>query len=58
MKSMLARFIKDQSGLETIEYAVLAGICVVVTVVGYHAVAQAVSNKMVDTANQVEGLPG
>ena len=45
MKAMIEKFMKDEAGLETIEYAILGAICVAVAVVGYNALATAISDK-------------
>jgi Flp pilus assembly pilin Flp len=52
MKRTLGKFIADQTGLETIEYAVLAGFLAFVAVVGYSALAQIVSERFVETADR------
>ena len=33
MKALLKRFVKDEKGLETVEYAIIAGLIVVGTIV-------------------------
>ena len=51
MRGLLARFLNDESGLETIEYAILAFICVNVAVLGYSALASATSAKFTSIAH-------
>jgi len=48
MKALLKRFVKDEAGLETIEYAILAAIVVAVAVVGYSTLADVISAKFID----------
>jgi Flp pilus assembly pilin Flp len=48
MKALLKRFVKDEAGLETIEYAILAAIVVAVAVVGYSTLADVISAKFVE----------
>lgn len=50
MKALLKRFVKEEAGLETIEYAILAAICVAVAVLGYSALAGAISAKFNEIA--------
>ena len=33
MKNLIKRFVKDEAGLETVEYAIIAGLIVVATIV-------------------------
>jgi Flp pilus assembly pilin Flp len=51
MRGLLARFLNDESGLETIEYAILAFICVNVAVLGYSTLAGAISTKFTGIAH-------
>lgn len=44
---MLKRFLKDESGLETVEYAVIAGLILLATILTISAVGVLVNAKFV-----------
>jgi len=54
MKALLERFIKDERGLETVEYAVMTALIVaaLITAVGY--IASAVTNQFNATADVID----
>ncbi len=45
MKALISRFIRDEQGLETVEYAIIAGIVVTATITTIAAIGLWVSNK-------------
>jgi pilus assembly protein Flp/PilA len=50
-KSMLKRFLADESGATAIEYGLLAAIMAVALITGFGAFSNALSNQMIFLAN-------
>ncbi len=50
---MLKRFVRDERGLETVEYAVILALIVVATIVAIKALSTAVQGKFNETADTV-----
>jgi Flp pilus assembly pilin Flp len=48
VKAMIKRFFKDEQGLELSEYAIMAGIIILVTVATIILIAQHIDNIMTD----------
>ena len=48
MKAIVKKFLKDERGLETVEYAVIAGLILIGTIATIYAVGQWVGNKFSD----------
>ena len=46
MKNLLKRFVKDEQGLETVEFAIMAGLIVVGVVAAVIAIGTFVSGKI------------
>jgi len=55
MKQLIARFVREESGQDLIEYAFLAVFIALVVILGLQAVGTAVNNKMSSIASQVSG---
>ena len=51
MKAWIERFLRDEQGLETVEYAVMAALIIIGTVVAVGALATAVSMKFDSVSN-------
>lgn len=58
MKNIIARFLKEDDGLETVEYAIIAGLIVVGLVVIIAAIGTWVRNKFTTLKNDLEASPG
>jgi len=54
---MLKRFLKDESGLETVEYAVMTALIVAVIIVAVGVLATAISGRFTSTAGTISGTP-
>jgi len=57
MKTVLRRFISDERGLESVEYALLLVILALVAVVGAGVLADAVSTQYENAAADVSAAP-
>ena len=55
MKQLIARFVREESGQDLIEYAFLAVFIALVVILGLQAVGTAVNNKMSSIASTVSG---
>jgi len=55
MKQFIARFVREESGQDLIEYAFLAVFIALVVILGIQAVGTAVNNKMSTIAASVTG---
>lgn len=55
VKQLIARFVREESGQDLIEYAFLAVFIALVVILGLQAVGTAVNNKMSSIASQVSG---
>ena len=55
MKSLFARFIREDQGQDLIEYAFLAVFIALAVVVGLQAVATGVNTQMTNIGTQVSG---
>jgi Flp pilus assembly pilin Flp len=55
MKQLIARFVREESGQDLIEYAFLAVFIALVVILGLQAVGTAVNSKMSSIASQVSG---
>jgi pilus assembly protein Flp/PilA len=53
MRSIFARFIKDQSGATAIEYGLIAALIAVVVITGLTAVGTHLNNKFNSIANAI-----
>lgn len=56
MKAMLKRFIADERGLETIEYAVMTALIVAVLITAIGTLSSAVSNRFGVTTTQINTI--
>ncbi len=56
MKAVLKRFIKDERGLETIEYAVMTALIVAVLITAIGLLSTAVSNRFDATRGTIDGI--
>lgn len=54
MFKMLKKFVSDERGLETVEYALMGGIFVVIVALGIEALATAVDSRFDKTALAVD----
>ena len=54
MSKLIKRFMSDDRGLETVEYAIIAGLCVVAVIAGGTLLWNAVQNKFEDVAEQID----
>lgn len=50
MKNLIAKFVKDERGLETVEYAIILGLVVVATIVAIETLGGWVQTQF-DTTN-------
>lgn len=55
---MLKRFVKDEAGLETVEYVIMAALLVAGAVVGYSYLSQNIDNKFRGIDVNDPQLPG
>jgi pilus assembly protein Flp/PilA len=55
MKHLFARFVREDSGQDLIEYALLAGLIALATITAVTSVATALSGKFNTVATQVTG---
>ena len=55
MKNLIARFVREESGQDLIEYAFLAVFIALVVILGLTAVGTAVNSRMSSIASQVSG---
>ena len=55
VKQLIARFVREESGQDLIEYAFLAVFIALVVILGLQAVGTAVNNKMSSIASSVSG---
>ena len=55
MKNLFARFIREESGQDLIEYAFLAVFIALVVILGLQAVGTSVNSRMSSIASQVSG---
>jgi Flp pilus assembly pilin Flp len=53
MKELMMRFVREEEGLETVEYAVMTALIIGAIVVAVGALATAISNRMDDTTTTV-----
>ena len=53
VKQLIARFVREESGQDLIEYAFLAVFIALVVILGLQAVGTAVNNKMSSIASQL-----
>ena len=53
MKAIVGRFIRDERGLETVEYAIILGLIVVGTIALVVAIGQWVHDQFSATANEI-----
>lgn len=52
--SMLKKFWKDEAGLESLEYGIIAAVILVALIVAYNALVGSVDTKLDDLASDVE----
>ena len=55
MKSLLRRFVSDEQGLETIEYAIIAGMIVVISIATIGAIGLWVNDKFTQVLEALNG---
>ena len=53
MKALVKKFLKDERGLETVEYAVIAGLILIGTIATIYAVGQWVGNRFTQLQNNL-----
>ena len=58
MKALVKKFVKDERGLETVEYAIIAGLIVVGTIVTIASIGTWVSAKFTELENGLENPAG
>jgi len=57
MKAVLKRFIKDERGLETIEYAVMTALIVAAVIGAITAVTAAIQGRFEDVEDTILAIP-
>ena len=57
MKAILKRFLKDEKGLETVEYAIIAGLIVVGTLTMIGSIGDWVEKKFTDLNTALAAHP-
>ncbi len=57
MKNMIKRFITDESGLETVEYAVIAGLITVAAIATITSVGLLVRDKFAELETHLQPTP-
>jgi Flp pilus assembly pilin Flp len=61
MKTMLGiikDFLKDERGLETVEYVLIAVLVVIAAIIAYRNLGTSVSGKVNEISNSVSATPG
>jgi pilus assembly protein Flp/PilA len=56
MKEKLIRFFKDEDGIETIEYALIAGLVAIAIIIGATFLGEATNNLYNDTGSVIESV--
>ena len=56
MKNLLKRFVKDEQGLETVEYAVMTALIVAAMVLAITALSGAVTDRFGETEGVIDGI--
>ncbi len=57
MIQTLKRFISNEEGLETVEYAVMLGLIVAVLIIAITALGTTASSKFEDVTSEIGGTP-
>ena len=57
MKALIRRFMKDEKGLETVEYAIIAGLIVVATIATIASIGTWVSARFVALDTGLQANP-
>ena len=57
MTNLLKRFVRDEQGLETVEYAVMTALIVAVLVTAIGALSAAVSGRFGSVQGVIAGIP-
>jgi Flp pilus assembly pilin Flp len=57
MKELLKRFVKEEEGLEPVEYALMLVLLALVAVVGAGALGGAISKKFTEVSGTISGTP-
>jgi Flp pilus assembly pilin Flp len=55
MSALIKRFVKDEQGLETVEYAVMTALIVAALILAIGALSTAVTGRFNSTATDVSG---
>jgi Flp pilus assembly pilin Flp len=58
MKSFINKFVSDEKGLETVEYAVMTALVVAAMVTAITLLANAITNRFNQTATTINGIGG
>ena len=58
LKNAMKKFVADEQGLETVEYAVMTPLIVAALVAAIAALTGAVSGRLTGTATTITNLPG
>lgn len=56
MKSLIKRFVRDEQGLETVEYAVMTALIVTVMVVAITALSLAITGRFAETQVVIDAI--
>ena len=56
VKNLVKRFVKDEQGLETVEYAVMTALIVAAMVIAITALSSAVTDRFGETEDVVNGI--
>ena len=56
VKNLIKRFVKDEQGLETVEYAVMTALIVAAMVVAITALSGAVTDRFGETEGVIDGI--
>lgn len=55
--NVIRSFFNDESGAELAEYAVACAILVVIAIIVLQILGQAITNRMIDVASEIEAPP-
>ena len=56
VKNFVKRFVKDEQGLETVEYAVMTALIVAALVVAIGALSTAIENRFGETETTIDNI--
>jgi Flp pilus assembly pilin Flp len=53
MRNLIVRFVKEEEGMEMVEWALVAGLFVLVAMTGWGTVAGAITTKLEELSNAI-----